>query len=57
MAKNDCGRLNLYLPKTLINWLISQAEAEHRSLNNYIAVILEEHKKCKEAQATCILAH
>ncbi|MEM2999569.1 MAG: hypothetical protein QXX34_03475 [Candidatus Bathyarchaeia archaeon] len=56
MAKNDCGRLNLYLPKTLIAWLDKQAEAEHRSLNNYIAIILEEHKKAREAQA-CILAH
>lgn len=55
MAKNDCGRLNLYLPKTLIAWLAKQAEANHRSLNNYISIILEEHKK-KEV-APCISAH
>ena len=55
MAKNECGRLNLYLPKTLIAWLVRQAEANHRSLNNYIKVVLEEHKK-REGEL-CILVH
>lgn len=45
MAKNDCGRLNLYLPKTLIEWLVNQAEANQRSLNNYVMLVLEKHKK------------
>ncbi|MEM2099605.1 MAG: transcriptional regulator [Candidatus Bathyarchaeia archaeon] len=54
MAKNECGRLNLYLPKTLIAWLTKQAEASHRSLNNYVTLILEEHKK-KEMSSSCIL--
>jgi len=56
MAKNECGRLNLYLPKTLIAWLTKQAENSHRSLNNYVAVVLEDHKKEKEI-APCISAH
>ncbi|MEM4733895.1 MAG: Arc family DNA-binding protein [Candidatus Bathyarchaeia archaeon] len=56
MAKNDCTRRSVYLPKTLVAWLDKQAEAEHRSVNSYIIHILEEHKKAREAQA-CILAH
>lgn len=54
MQTNEAVRLNLYLPKTLTDWLKKQAEKDHRSLNNYLSVILENHKE-KEMEA-CILA-
>lgn len=40
-------RVNLYLPKELVEWLRQQAQAEDRSLNNYIKRILEYYKSSK----------
>lgn len=45
MAKTDCVTFSVYLPKPLVAWLVKQAEANHRSLNNYINLILAEHMK------------
>lgn len=40
----------LYIPKYLSDWLKQKAANEHRSFNNYVSLILEEHyRKQKEA--------
>jgi len=37
-------RVNLYLPKDLVETLKQEAAIERRSLNNYIRLILEKRK-------------
>lgn len=33
----------LYIPKHLAEWLKNKAQEEHRSFNNYVSLVLEEH--------------
>lgn len=42
----------LYIPKYLSDWLKRKAQTEHRSFNNYVSLVLEEHyhKNRKEVQ-------
>jgi hypothetical protein len=37
-------RVNLYLPKSLVEELKKEADIDRRSLNNYIKLILEKRK-------------
>jgi hypothetical protein len=47
-------RTSIILPKELADWIRKQAELEHRSVNNFIQIILLEKKREKEGLISCI---
>jgi predicted HicB family RNase H-like nuclease len=51
MDRDKETRLTLRLPGLLHNQLASQAEAEHRSLNQHLVHVLEEHIMASEQKA------
>jgi predicted DNA-binding protein len=43
MVKSTKGRITLSLPKDMLDRLNSLAEADHRTVSNYIEVIVHQH--------------
>jgi hypothetical protein len=55
MSKDRTEPTTIHLPTPLKTWLQNQADRDHRSLNNYVVLILGN---LKEKEVTpCISAH
>jgi len=44
MISENNSRVIITLPKELKTWLEQQSSKDHRSLSNYIGVVLQKHK-------------
>ncbi|RLC80750.1 MAG: hypothetical protein DRI61_05105 [Chloroflexi bacterium] len=56
MRSNQNERLNLYLPKKLVDFLKTEAEKQKRSLNNLVFFILSNWKEERERMVECLSA-
>jgi hypothetical protein len=54
MQTRDTEPVTLHLPKPLASWLRGQADKQHRSLNNYLNLVLEDIKE--KEKIPCISA-